>query len=70
MLSTTGAWLAVSHHSVGGHNILECQLKIVKKNYQHACCSRIGCDLRDGGGDDAEEEEDQVGREGREVGKD
>ena len=29
MLSTTGAWLAVSHHSVGGHNILESQLKIV-----------------------------------------
>ena len=37
---------------------------------QHACCSRIGGDLRDGRGDEAEEEEDEGRRQGREIGKD
>ena len=39
-------------------------------HYQHACCGRVGGDLRDGGGDDAEDEEDQGRRQDREVGKD
>ena len=38
-------------------------------HYQHACCGRVGGDLRDGGGDDAEDEEDQGRRKDREVGK-
>ena len=39
-------------------------------NYQHACGSRIGGNLRDGGGDEAEDEKDEGGGQGREVGED
>ena len=61
MLRTTGACLVTDYDII--------QQMVTTVNYQHACSGRIGGYLRDGRGDEAEEEKDEGGRQGREVGE-